>query len=64
MRCPQAGTAFEAAFEEFASFFEDKTGIAWNDRVVFRKGKGHVAGDRFVYELPVSLRVDGEVRLY
>ncbi|KAK8100504.1 hypothetical protein PG999_010878 [Apiospora kogelbergensis] len=62
MRCPQAGTAFEAAFEEFVSFFEDKTGIAWNDRVVFRKGKGHVAGDRFVYELPTGGRPIGLIK--
>ncbi|KAK7953501.1 hypothetical protein PG996_014396 [Apiospora saccharicola] len=60
---PAAGVSFMSALTEFELFFARKTGIKWDDRVdVFHKGKGKLAGDGFVYELPTRGKPIGLVR--
>ncbi|KAK7935309.1 hypothetical protein PG985_000804 [Apiospora marii] len=63
MAGPDAGVPFNAALKEFKAFFARKTGVQWDDRVgVFYKGKGKVASDDFVYELPTRGKPIGLVK--
>ncbi|KAK8136762.1 hypothetical protein PG984_004702 [Apiospora sp. TS-2023a] len=60
---PAAGVSFMSALTEFELFFARKTGVKWDDRVdAFHKGKGKIAGDGFVYELPTRGKPIGLVR--